>query len=862
MTSFDRAAELFEELADLDEGERDAALVKLQDEPEVVLGLLRQMLGSENTPTPLLDGAGTYALNVGGSLPETIGPFRILGLLGEGGMGRVFEAQQADPARRVALKVIRGPLATESQRRRFATEAQALAWLNHPGIATVYETGTAELRGEQCPYLAMERVEGEALDAYLVNHAPNLSTRIELIARICDAVHHAHEQGVVHRDLKPANVLVDATGRPKVLDFGIARLADQDGAQTQTGQLIGTLAYMSPEQFGTKGEQVDLRADVYALGVLLYEALSGRRPFELAGLPLHEAARVVAQDDPPALGALDQRLAGDLETIAAKALEGDRSRRYASAGELAADLRRFLEHEPIAARPRTTAYKLRKFVLRNRWLVAGSASTLAAILLGLVGTLSFAVHADARAEQALDAREAALRSASEARAAQERARKAASEARAEELEAQQRKQVAEAVRDLFLGVLNAARPTRAQGREVTVLEALDAALETLEDEPIADSEVELATRLMLSRVLASLDENDAGIVQGERALELARQVHGHDSLEVRRIMLVLGGTYLSAGRKADFERSVMEVLEGGPLLGEGPMDDAVFEDYVALGHLANTEHKAGNFDRAVELSERSIEGLRRTMPPGSAALLQELHRLSSHYMFTGDRELELATATEAYELGQAYGFENLPRPLLLYEQLANALDDIGRTEEALPIYEEAIQKSSTWYGPDHVVTAGLEFNLSLALMGLGRTDESIPLAIRAHKHLSAGHGPSARDTMLALRAALASYAIAGRHDEGLMWSEPFVHGIPDNYAGWMVQMVRGQMLTQLGVHEEAIELCAPAYEKASRILRPGNGHLVNCLKALILSSKALGLSEDAERFDELLQEHLAAGGSQ
>jgi predicted Ser/Thr protein kinase len=357
--------------------------------------------------------------------PVQIGHYRILHRIAEGGMGAVYEAEQDNPQRTVALKVVRPGLASPALLKRFTHEAQILGRLHHPGIAQVYEAGLAD---DGQPYFAMEFIRGLPLDEYACRHVLDVTARVSLLARVCDAVQHAHDQGVIHRDLKPANILVDETGQPKVLDFGVARVTDADlltrAGLTETGQLLGTPNYMSPEQVTAKPAAIDHRTDVYALGVILFELLAQRLPYRLENQPLAETTRLILEQDPPQLGSIKPELRGDVETIVAKALEKDKARRYQSAGELAADIRRYLRNEPIRARPPSALYQLAKFARRHKALVGGVAGILVALAVGLLGTILFAVgeaeqrgRADAQARLADEERRAALYEAYRARLA-------------------------------------------------------------------------------------------------------------------------------------------------------------------------------------------------------------------------------------------------------------------------------------------------------------------------------------------------------------------------------------------------------------------------------------------------------------
>jgi WD40 repeat protein len=330
-----------------------------------------------------------------------VGRYRILGLVGQGGMASVYEAEQDRPNRRVALKVIRPGLLSPALLKRFEQEVEILGRLGHPGIAQIYEAGIAE---DGQPFFAMEFVRGLPLDEYARSRSLTVRDRLSLMARVCDAVQHAHDQGVIHRDLKPGNILVDETGQPKVLDFGVARATDADlltgAGLTQTGQLLGTPSYMSPEQLAADSAAIDQRADVYALGVILFELLAHRLPSQVVNRPLAEVARLIVEEDAPRLGSINPELRGDVETIVAKTLAKDRARRYASAADLAADIRRWLASEPILARPPSAMYHLRQFARRHTGLVGGVLATGAALVMGLVGTIIFAVGEARQRDQA------------------------------------------------------------------------------------------------------------------------------------------------------------------------------------------------------------------------------------------------------------------------------------------------------------------------------------------------------------------------------------------------------------------------------------------------------------------------------
>jgi predicted Ser/Thr protein kinase len=320
--------------------------------------------------------------------PERIGSYRILKPLGFGGMGVVYLAEQDSPKRAVALKLLRFDSASPRQLERFEQEAELLGRLNHPGIARVYEAGWAETETGKRPFFAMEYIEGRALHEFVTEKKLDLAHKLRLVSQVAEAVHYAHERDVVHRDLKPSNVLIDERGEPKVLDFGVARPLGATSHATQTGQLVGTLAYMSPEQAAGHGT-IDARADVYSLGVILYELLTGRLPIPTEGLALHEAVRRVREEEPIAAGSVRAELKGDLGTVLQKVLAKEPEQRYASAAEFAEDLRLFLDQRPIRARRPTALYVARKLVRRHRALTAAGVALVVALGFGQYAAIRY-----------------------------------------------------------------------------------------------------------------------------------------------------------------------------------------------------------------------------------------------------------------------------------------------------------------------------------------------------------------------------------------------------------------------------------------------------------------------------------------
>lgn len=325
-----------------------------------------------------------------------IGEFSITRAIASGGMGTVYEARQENPTRSVALKVLKANAISPTNMRRFQAECQILGKLRHPAIATVYGAGVHEdpATGASLPYLAMELIpSARPITLYASDRQLELERRVRLFLHVCEGVQHGHKQGVIHRDLKPANILVDDAGWPKIIDFGIAKTADVDVAattSTDVGQVVGTLQYMSPEQCHGDPLLLDARADVYALGVILYELLCHQVPYRVADMPVHQAMKVVTTEMPPRPSTIDRALRGDLEAIILKAMEKDLSRRYQSVNDLAEDLRRYLAGQPVLAQGGGLPSRLWRELLRRKdllpvVLMTGLAITLALGLIAQIG---------------------------------------------------------------------------------------------------------------------------------------------------------------------------------------------------------------------------------------------------------------------------------------------------------------------------------------------------------------------------------------------------------------------------------------------------------------------------------------------
>ncbi len=638
---------------------------------------------------------------------EKIGPYRILQLLGEGGFGSVYMAEQSEPIRRrVALKVIKAGMDTRQVIARFEQERQALAMMDHPAIAQVLDAGETD---SGRPYFVMELVKGEPVTEYCDRQKLALPARLELFSEICSAVQHAHTKGIIHRDLKPSNLLVafeDGQARVKVIDFGIAKATagnlTEKTLYTEHRALVGTPEYMSPEQ--AEGSlDIDTRTDVYALGVLLYELLTGTTPFDsrrLRAAAYDEIQRILREDEPPrpstrlsqsvetldAIAAhrdteprkLSSLLRGELDWIVMKALEKDRRRRYETANGLALDVRRFLAGEPVSAAPPSAGYRLRKFVRRHRAAVSAVSLGAAALLAAVVGISWQAREAGAQRDKA--------------------------------------ERVAEFMAEMLRGV----EPGVARGRDTTMLtEMMNAAAARIERGELSRApEAELELRGTIGTVFRELALYDEAAKMLAPAVPLARSVRPGDSEE----------TADAAGSFAQLLHDRGELEAAEPLYREAlamdqrlfPGDDArVATDLNNLSQLLNDK---GDLAAAVPLARQALEMRRRLYPGDHEEVAESLNNLANLLRGPGgkgDLIASIALFREALAMSRRIYPGDHPRVAGGLNNLSVLLKNSGDLAAAEPLARETLEMRRRLFPGDHpYVATGLN-NLAVVLQARG-----------------------------------------------------------------------------------------------------------------------------------------------
>jgi len=737
----------------------------MHDDPTEPIGPERDESRNDHPIDATVDGDTTAPLTpavdrpaAGTTMPAQIGGYTITRVLGEGGMGLVYEAKQRHPERAVALKVVRAGYLSPQMLRRFVLESSVLGRLQHPGIAQVYEAGTAtDDRGHEVPFFAMEYVRGVTLTRYAEQRSLGTRQRLELLASICDAVNHAHQKGVIHRDLKPGNILVDETGQPKILDFGVARATDcdiqQTTMQTDIGQLIGTVPYMSPEQVSGDPSDLDTRSDVYALGVIAYELLAGQLPYDLQKVMIHEAVRVIREEEPTRLSSINRTLRGDVETIVAKALEKDKTRRYPSAESLATDIRRYLNNETITARPASGWYQVRKFARRNRALVAGVAAAFVLLTAGLIGTGYGLLEARKQEVLALQAAASEAEQRATAGARAEEAEAARARAEAAEAEAEQRAEELQLVADfqaaqlgtiqvaamgeqLRASIIDAspeeqteslvqglaevnfsdiARGTLESNIFVRTIDAIDS---QFEDQPLVRAQLLQS----VAGTLIDLSMLELATDPQQRALEIRRVRLGDEHPDTLSSMNSMGLLLVSQSKLTEAEPYVREVLETRRRV----LGDEHEHTLTAINNMGGLLSARGLSAEAEPFISEALEIARRVLGderPDTIAALNSMGTVLLEQSKFAEAEPYLR---EALEIGRRVLGDEDPETIRAVESLGIVLAMQGKLAEAEPYFLDALETNRRMLGNEHRRTLKAINNMGALLDAQGRLVDAEP----------------------------------------------------------------------------------------------------------------------------------------
>ncbi|HMK87863.1 MAG TPA: serine/threonine-protein kinase [Steroidobacteraceae bacterium] len=762
--------------------------------------------------------------------------FRLLRKLGEGGMGQVWLAEQTAPVRRqVALKLIKAGMYDEEVVQRFQSERQSLAIMDHPAIAKVFDAGTTR-HGQ--PYFVMEYVPGVPITEYCDEHRLGIEARIELFIQACEGVQHAHLKAIIHRDLKPANILVvEVDGRPvpRIIDFGLAKAvtpkaAAAGGDLTAFGLFLGTPGYMSPEQVDPGVKDIDTRTDVYSLGVVLYVLLAGVRPFDThlgKPQPPDEWLRKLREDEPPtpsqkvatirdrsqpiaaARGIAPKQLVAllrnDLDWITMKALERDRARRYATPHDLAADLRRYLAHEPVTARPGSVAYRVRKYVRRHR-VGVGVAAGLA--LLFVAFTLL----------QGMELRRTA---AERDRANQERDR------------ANHERDRASRIADFMSGVFKVNDPGEARGNSVTAREILDKASSEIEKGLAKDPEVQSQMMQLMARTYVNLGLNARAHELAQRALERRVALHGADDPKALESMTLLGWTLDRQGKLHEAEAMERDALARERRVLR-PDDPLIFD---TLDKLAVILQSQGHYEAEETLEQEAIEAETRTLGAEDDRTMNSMSHLADA-LYNQARYPEAEREyRQVIDLERRVWGPDHPGTLVVESNLALAVEDQGRWSDAEQIFREALAGLRKVLGSEHQSTASVIDNLSVLLAQEGHLEEAEGLSregLQIRERILGPEHPGTFGSRLNLSDILfkeGDFSQAEKLQRATLAAELRTLG-PENPDTLDTQTSLTRTLIRKGRFTEAKQLATQTFEAQRRIVGPQHPETLATLQQL------------------------------
>jgi eukaryotic-like serine/threonine-protein kinase len=753
-------------------------------------------------------GLGSKASSEAAPEPDTgrrIGPYRLLQVIGEGGMGEVWVAEQLEPRRKVALKLIKAGMDTKQVVARFESERQALALMDHPAIAKVFDGGSTP---EGRPYFVMEYVAGVPITEHCDTHKLSTSARLELFAEVCEGVQHAHQKAIIHRDLKPSNILVslvDGKAQPKIIDFGIAKATGYRLTEktlfTELGAIIGTPEYMSPEQADLTGQDVDTRTDVYALGVLLYQLLTGELPFtskELRSSSYEELRRKLREVEPPRPstklttlgdgaahaatkrdtnpGALRQQLRGDLDAITMKALEKERDRRYSTPSEFAQDIARHLRNEPVVARPASTAYRLRKYVQRHR-LGVGLATGLAALL------VAFALAMGIQARRIAVERDSAIREKQSTEKAARFLGNMLSGVKPQALGAaiwkDQRERVEKARRAkgasdeelaaalLSLdGALAGVNPTQT-AQHVLDDQILEPAGLAVEQQMGSEPKVAGWLEHQLGRTYRALGLFKQAEQHLKRAIEIQSAGIGPQDTSTISSTVDLAATYQTEGRYPEAEKRLLETLELIRKHGveSTPGGQYGLQRWSATQILAGVYVQEGRYPEAEKLMQENLESRRHLDGPSAETSLSAAGDLAALYYRTGRAaEAEALLRPTLDQERKALGPDH-PETLRVTQLLSLALMAQSHYVDAETTGRELLEAQRRVLGPEHKDTLATMNNLANISESLGHFKEAEALLHEAVDGMRRVVGPEAPATLATMNTLGNVYADEGRYPD-------------------------------------------------------------------------------------------------